>query len=306
MRTLACFAAAGMLAVVAFHANAATTAYGEAFDTLYKIDLDARTATTVGVSTTSSGGTPVKGLGGLTTMPDGSLYAVSNALKLLVKIDPTSGATSVVGNLNLEGQGTGQFDALDLGMAADGHGVVWLSSGTAQKLWRVDPSSGSLTFVGSTGHGISGLVARDDALYGSGDLTDHTFYRIDKGTGAATPIGSFGPAAPAALNSVSMSFDADGTLWAVLNYVPPAVGTTVPDWSDLATIDPASGLMTVLGPITGPESLRGIGMKGFTTGPARAAAAAASPAPIGSPWALGLLGLLLTFVGMRSVRRVGL
>ena len=36
-----------------------------------------------------------------------------------------------------------------------------------------------------------------------------------------------------------MSFDDDGTLWAVLNYVPPAPGsTTVPDWSDLATIDP--------------------------------------------------------------------
>ena len=304
MRPLACLIAAG-IAVLAFSANAATVGYGEAFDTLYRIDLDARTATVIGAAG-SYGGVPVANISGLTTSSDGTQFAVSGALKLFLKIAPATGISTVVGNLGLAGQGTGQFPALDLGMAADCNGTLWLSSGTLQQLWKVDPNSGATTLIGSTGHPIAGLAARDGFLYGSGSRGDHGFYRIDKNTGAATLIGNFGAAASSILDSVAMSFDADGTLWAVLNYVPPTTGTVTPDWSDLAKIDPATGAMTLLGPITGPPSLRQVGMKGFTVGPTQCAgAASAGPigAPVGSPWALGLLGALLATAGVFGSRR---
>jgi hypothetical protein len=126
-------------------------------------------------------------------------------------------------------------------------------------------------------------------------------------TGEARLIGSYGDAASGWINSVSMSFDDDGTLWAVLNYVPPAPGSTlVPDWSDLATIDPNTGLMTVVGPITGPEDLRQVGMKGFAIGPPRCVAGATgvAAAPVGSPAWLALLGLLLA--GLATLALVAL
>ena len=294
MRPLACIIAAGMLAASAFAVHAATPAYGEAFDTLYRIDLAARTATEVGPAGTFSG-VPIGNISGLTTLRDGSQYAISGALKLLLQIDPATGHATPVGSLRQAGSGDGQFAALDLGMAADCSDALWLVSGTERRLWKVDRASGALTDIGDTGHAITGLVAHAGVLYGSGSREDHTLYRIDTATGAATAIGPFGADAPAALNSVSMGFAADGTLYAVLNYVPPASGGVTPDWSDLATIDPATGHLTRLGPITGPDALRQVGMKGFTTGPLACGGVPSAPmaAPIGSPWALGLLALLL-------------
>lgn len=303
MRPLTCLIAAGMLAVSASPARAAsTTAYGEALDTLYKIDLETRQATELGEAG-YVGNTKIVNISGLTTTSDGSLYAVAGGLKLLVRVDTGNGKANVVSSLPLSG---GQSDALDLGMSADCQDTLWLASGTSQQLWRVDRTSGALTVVGSTGHPISGLVARDDVLYGTGSKADRTFYRIDKITGAATAIGSFGSSVPNALNSVSMAFDADGKLWAALNYVPPSDGSNAREWSDLATIDPATGAVTILGPITGPESLQFVGMKGFTVGPPQCANGRANTyaAPVGSPWALTLLGLLLAFAGLGGARRV--
>ncbi|MFI4969632.1 MAG: hypothetical protein ACHP7D_05460 [Lysobacterales bacterium] len=304
MRPLIRFIAAGMLAIAAFSANAGTVAYGEAFDTLYRIDLDSRQASAIGSAGMYSGQT-IGNISGLTTSMGGALYAIAGGFKLLLKIDPTGGAGTVIGGLGLSGQGGGQFDALDLGMAFSCDGTLWLSSGVLQKLWKVDPKTGATLLVGSTGHAIAGLASRAGILYGSGSRGDHGFYRIDMATGTATPIGDFGAAASDVLNSVAMAFDDAGTLWAVLNYVPPTTGSVTPDWSDLATIDPTTGAMTLLGPITGPDSLRQIGMKGLTIGPTQCdgSAVAPNPAPIGSPWALALLGLLLAGAGLVATRR---
>jgi hypothetical protein len=303
MRPLIRLIAAGMLAFAACCANAAPVAYGEAFDTLYRIDFASRQASAIGSAGTYSGQT-IGNISGLSTALDGTLYAVAGGFKLLLKIDPSRGAASVISSLGLSGQGSGQFDALDLGMAADCDGNLWLSSGVLGQLWKIDPKTGATVLVGPTGHAIAGLATRDGRIYGSGSRGDHGFYRIDRHTGAATLIGDFGAAVSSALNSVAMSFDADGTLWAVLNYVPPTTGSFIPDWNDLARIDPATGAMTVLGPITGPDSLRQIGMKGFSAGPLQCTGGSlsASPAPIGSPWALGALALVLAGIGASAVR----
>ena len=306
MRPFACVIAAGLWAVFAFSANAATPAYGEAFDTLYRIDLDARVATAVGGAGMYAGPSLVN-LSGLTTAADGTLYAVAGGFKLLVTLDPASGAANVVGSLGLNGQGDpAHNDALDLNMISGCGGTLWLSSAVVDKLWTVDPATGVATLVGPTGHAITGLAARGGLLYGAGGKGDNSFYRLDPRTGAATLVGSFGPDLTRWVNSVSMSFDAQGTLWAVISYVPPEYDTdTPPDWNDLATIDPATGEVSVLGPITGPDALRQIGMKGFTLGPAQCAAPDLdpSPAPIGSPPMLALLGALLALAGVATVRR---
>jgi hypothetical protein len=300
MRPLIRFIAAGMLACAASAATAATIAYGEAFDTLYRLDLDARTATAVGRAGTY-GGTTIGNVSGLTQAGDGTLYAVAGGLKLLLRIDPARGSATPVGSLGLGGQGSGQYDSLDLSLLA-GCDALWLSSAVTGDLWTVDPANGAATLVGNTGHAITGLAERHGVLYGAGGRGDNTFYRIDPRTGAATAVGSFGVSRW--INSVSLGFGGDGTLWAVLNYVPPQHDSDpVPDWSDLARIDPATGAMTVLGPITGPDSLRQVGMKGFTPGPAPCRAPGAISAPIDAPWALLLLAIALATVALRRRAR---
>ena len=305
MRTLACLAAAGMFVLFASGARGQTTAYAEAFDTLYSVDLSGHTATEIGPAGTYAGQI-IANLGGLSYSFDGTLYAVAGGLNALARIDPSTGAATVVGSFGLNGQGDPQRnDALDLSMTFGCDGTLWLASAYAGKLWTVDPGTGATTLVGSTGHTITGLIARGPLLFGAGGRGDNTYYRIDTQTGAATAIGSFGDSGW--INSVSMSFDDEGTLFAVLNYVPPAPGSTmVPDWSDLATIDPSSGALTIIGPITGPDSLSQVGMKGFAIGPPRCIAGNLIPhrAPIGTPpWLAGLVLLLVAAAGWRLRHR---
>lgn len=303
MRPLTCLIAAGLFAVACHRADAATVAYGEAFDTLYRIDLDNRVASTIG-SAGFFGSRRIGNISGLSPTADGSVYAVSGSLKSLVRIDVSSGTASVVGSIGLDDLGNGQFDALDLGMTAACDGGLWLSSGTLKQLLRVDPGSGETTAVGPTGHALTGIVARGEQLFGAGGKGDNTFYRIDPSTGAAIAIGPFGSEVRRWVNSVSMGFDADGTLWAVLNYVPPEHDSDTPaDWSDLATINPANGHVHVIGPITGPQSLKQVGMKGFSVGPPLCTAGTpVFGAPVDSPWMLGLLGALLALAAARAGR----
>jgi hypothetical protein len=305
MRPLTCLIAAGLFAVACSRADAATVAYGEAFDTLYRIDLTTHEATRVGAAGRYSGQI-IGNISGLSATSEDAFYAISGAIKVLVRVDPDSGQAVVVGDLGLTGQGDpSRNDALDLNMAAGCGGTLWLSSAFANKLWSVDPATGAARLVGSTGHALTGLVARGERLYGAGGKGDNTFYRVDPATGAATAIGAFGGEVTRWVNSISMSFDEAGTLWAVINYVPPEHDTDIPaDWSDLATIDPATGKVHVLGPITGPDSLRKVGMKGFTTGPAPCGTIAPSPAPIDSPWMLALLSGLLALVAATQRHRL--
>lgn len=305
MRALTCYIAAGLLAVAAItSARADPLAYGEAFDTLYRIDLGQPAASTVGVAG-RYGGQTIANISGLTTMPDGRLLAVAGSIKALVSIDPGSGVATPIGPLGIDG-GSGQFEALDLGMTSSCEGNLYLSSGVLHSLYRVDPATGAATRIGDTGVAISGLAERSGVLYGAGAKGDHSLYRINPRTGASSRVGDFGAQATRWINSVSLSFSADGTLWAVLNYVPPQnENTPPPDWSDLAKIDPGSGKLQMVGPITGPaSSLRQIGMKGFTTGPTPCVrpAAAPNPAPVDSWWALALLALGLAGFAARAQR----
>ena len=124
MRPLTCVIAAGMLAVAAVPAQAAT-AYGEAFDTLYRIDLDKHEATRVGEAGRYAGQL-IGNISGLAPKGDGTMYAVAGALKLLIGVDTSTGVARIVGDLGLAGQGDPNHnDALDLNMSG------WISARTA-------------------------------------------------------------------------------------------------------------------------------------------------------------------------------
>jgi hypothetical protein len=304
MRSLVCLVAAGMLASSATVAGADEVAYGAAYDTLYSIDIASHTAAEIGAAG-SYGGVPIVNLSGLSFSPDNVLFAVAGGLGALTRIDPATGHATPVGSFGLSGQGDPQHnDALDLSMTFDCDGTLMLVSAYANKVWTVNPSTGATTLIGPTGHTITGIVAHGNVVYGAGGRGDNGFYRIDTQTGAATEIGNFGDSRW--INSVSMSYDDAGVLWAAINYVPPAPGTdSVADWSDLARIDESTGKITFVGPITGPESLLQIGMKGFAIGPPRCALGSlpAAAAPVGTPpWLLALAALIVA-LGAFSLRR---
>src|SRR3954469_14540546 len=238
MRTLACLVAAGMLALSAPVARAGEVAYAAAYDTIYSVDIASHTASEIGTAG-EYGGVPIVNLSGLSFSPDNVLFAVAGGLGALTRIDPATGHATPVGSFGLSGQGDPQRnDALDLSSTFDCDGKLWLVSAYANKLWTVNPSNGATALVGSTGHTITGLVAHGNVMYGAGGRGDNGFYRIDARTGAATEIGSFGDSRW--INSVSMSYDEAGVLWAAINYVPPAPGSdSIAEWSDLARIDEA-------------------------------------------------------------------
>ena len=139
------------------------------------------------------------------------------------------------------------------------------------------PVTGATTLVGATGHAITGIVARGNQLYGAGGRGDNTFYRIDTTTGAATEIGSFGYGGW--INSVSMGFDDSGTLLGGPQL--RAAGAGLDNGSRLERSGHARSELparcTIVGPITGPESLSQVGMKGFAIGPPRCIARQSVP-----------------------------
>lgn len=315
MRMRACLIAA-VLTIAPFSlAKADPVGYGVAFDQLYRVETSPPRATYIG-DAGNFGGQPYGALKGLTSGPGNTLYAVSDSLsqKPVITLNASTGAASYLSALNLSG-GTGQFNSLDFASAFTCDGQMWLSSATSRNLWRVNPSNGATTLIGTLGATITGLAAKGNELFGAGGRGNNSLYKINTGTGAATLIGGFGTDNSGWISTISISFDANGTLWSVLNYLPPAPGgNTLTDWSDLAKIDPASGIATVIGPITGPESLRGIGMSGFTVGqtpcsitPPTGTDGALSPAtlPSTSTWSLIflLLGLLMAAAGRFSKTR---
>jgi hypothetical protein len=304
--SLRAFIAALVFVVALAPARAADTlAYSESFDTLFRVDLTAHTATKIGQAT-PPGVTRFANIEGLTLTPGGALYGVSdgNGAKTLLRIDPATGLGTAIGALNLTGGDTsGQ---LDLGMAATCDGTLWLSSGTGL-FWRIDPNTAAATFVGNLGAKITGLAARGNQVYGAGSQGNNNFYTINTGTGAATAVGEYGTSNY--ITTTSPAFDARGQLWAVLNYVPPPQGqNSFPQWSDLAQINAGSAALTNTGPITGDAdfqtnfygSLKGLAIASSCT----AAVSATSQLPTLSWPALGLLILLVTgFAAVQFSRR---
>ncbi|HJU38806.1 MAG TPA: hypothetical protein VJ724_04480 [Tahibacter sp.] len=305
MSLRALLAAAAVFVLLTGKVIAEPFALVSAYDQIYSVDLATRQATLVG-DNGRRGGQPIV-FKGLAYAPSGALYGASDNLKALFRLDAPGASTNFVGNLGLAGQGdAANFDALDFGFAIGCDAQQWLTSTYAQRLWKVDANTGATTLVGNLGAKITGIAAKGRELYGFGSRGDDGFYRIDPATGQATLIRRY-PSLVDRASSIWPAFDASGQLWVVVSYMPPPLpGLPGVPWSDLAKVDVTTGEMTILGTITGPDSLEYIGLLGFAIAPPAACPTGVvptTPIPAGTPAGNALLAGLLALVAGFGLRR---
>lgn len=262
--------------------------YAVGFNELYRIDLASGAATRIG----AIGFNDVEGLA---LGPDGVLYGVvdqtmgagSAATDFLIRIDPVTGAGSLIGQLGLAGQGPG--GNLDYGLAFTCDGRLWASSDTTQELWELDRVSGAARRTGNTGVALSGLAANERGLFGISVGANPALYRIDPERAQAVLAGPLN--AGGVVDDAGLDFDEIGNLWAVLDPEPAAIGP-----SRVAQINPVTGQSTVLATVASV-----VGMEGLAI--ARTAACAdigPRSVPVNTP--LGLLGLGVLLAGLAAAR----
>ena len=256
MRPLLARLAAGLMALLPLAASAEPFGYVVGFSTLYRIDLANGNATVVG----QIGFNDVEGLA---LAANGSLYGVADATvgngsgvtDLLIRIDTTTGAGSLVAALpGLAGQGPN--GNLDYGLAFTCDQRLWLSSDTTNQLWEVTPGTGAVRFVGNTGQAVSGLAARGNDLYGVTIGAAPALVRLDRNSGTATVIGALGVGG--VVDDAGLDFDATGALWTALDPEPAGEGA-----SRFARIDPATGHGTVVS----TSSIGVVGMEALAIAP---------------------------------------
>jgi PEP-CTERM motif len=229
--------------------------------------------------------------------PNGSLYTIGAVSGDLESINPSTGATTVVGWTGLPFFPTGASTAFDL---AGVNGKLYLTD-FSNNLYSVNPTTGMATMIGATGmppdpsipftinaDGTWNLC--DESLYGVGGKLYATFdsftidpntlaikvkiapylYRIDPSTGLATVVGptSLNLGSPVDVGGQFYAFRLEFTGWT--QYGP--LGRSELDTLDLTSggtafagnIDPASGPIFGAAPVPEPTTLSmlGIGMLG--------------------------------------------
>ena len=200
-------------------------------DHLWMLDLDSRLLTDIGPVGYSS-------VEALAFAPDGTLYGIDDLQEELITIDLRTGAGKPVGAL---GQAVN-----DPGLAFDILGRLWMVDDGTWDFYRVNPSSGHATRIGSLGQPVTGLAARGITLFGLGGDFTNNLVTINTATGAATPVGSLGTVT---VDNGGLSFDADGTLWGISNTSPN---------DTLFTIDTGTGAATVMGTTTGATGVENL------------------------------------------------
>jgi len=204
--------------------------------------------------------------------PERRLLSLHQGTQEILEIDYLSGAVSVLGTIN-----TGN----NINTAVFGpDGQIWASDSTDDTLISVDPCTGIITVIGSTGTGdICGMTFDSlGDLYGMNATSDE-LVQIDRLSGATTVVGSLG----IQLGSCGLCYDLDGDRLLGLNKATDEVFTvdtttgaattlsqaSVPfqnvgaeydpvdhlllasSGSELYHVDPDTGDTTYIGPMTG-------------------------------------------------------
>lgn len=159
------------------------------------------------------------------------LYAATGSASTspgsLIKLDPVTGAGTLVGATGLPGVA---------GLAINSRGEIFVTETNTGKLYRLDAVNGAARLVANTGLRFLQALAFDsnDILYGIDDARD--LYVIDPENGQATRLGNTGD------NFAGMAFDpTDGVLWVSTGDASPVV----PD--AIFTMDPATGAAVLVG-----------------------------------------------------------
>ena len=150
--------------------------YGVSFDALYEVDRGTGALRRIGRHAVPCGNAFEIG-------PNGVGYAMGCSDTALYTLDLESGATQALFDV-------GYASAGDLAYA-DGRLMLAARGGRSDLLVSIDPQGGAVTRIGSFALGrVYGLVAADDGTLYAG--ADTGYYRVDRATGYADPIGDYG------------------------------------------------------------------------------------------------------------------
>ena len=160
---------------------------------------------------------------------NGSLYGASTACGCLFQLNAATGA--VTNTPNAFSQNGNNFGSQNgFGSTLSGLYAIGAAAGGVNSLYSVNPTSGAVTLIGSTGVNAGGgtgyLSASSDSsqLYWEvqNGFTD-TLYSINTTTGTATLIGAANVAPPAKTGNPYALVYTAGTLWA--NFYSSGFGT---------------------------------------------------------------------------------
>ena len=243
----------------------------------------------------------------LALSPDGALYGADDDTNTLVRVSTVTGLAQPIGGAgNRYNTGLAPLNRkLDFGMSFTCDGELFVVSDVEQTLFKADLESGRLEQVGlsgALGAPITDIAVWGDQVYGigvgqtaDGRSAAPNLYRVDLGAPSAQLIGPLG-AAVAPYNNAGLSFDPDGTLWAVTDRRDVG-GRDLP--SQILRIDPETGLAELAAEsIIGLESLAVAPPAGCTS--RDLLAAAGIPIPVLTP--PGLLIIILSILGLGAVR----
>ncbi len=177
----------------------------------------------------------------------GVLFGTDASSGNLIRIDQVTGAGTIVGT-------TGAFSVPSLAVDPTTDKMYAGTGAGTAAIYTVDPTTGAATLLGDTGLGfaaVGGLDFRADGtlfaavnVVGDGGTGSDHLATIDKATGTATVIGSFGTCSQFACSIEGMegiAFDPSGTLWGSQSRRGGPSG--------LYTINPATGAATFKTPV---------------------------------------------------------
>lgn len=171
----------------------------------------------------------------------GKLYANSN--NLIIEIDPLTGLGSLVATTSLSNFGI-------RGMAFLGSTLYAVVDGGPDALYTIDLSTGSTTFIGSTGFfGMQGLTEAGGVLYG---------WEIGTGSGFGVGLVTINPATGAATD---VDVNNGGSGFEVQTLCSDSVGNLWGASDALYTVDKVTGLTSLVGS-GGYSDVRGIEFAG--------------------------------------------
>lgn len=251
---------------------------------LHRIDLATGVATPLGA-------TGFDGIEGLTFDPGCKrLYGVDDVKDRLVTCDTGTGGCTTIGSLGI--------DITDTGLAFANDGGLYMSTDAPKnplRFFRLDPETGTASWVGNPGTEVTGLAANLMAVYGLGGDGKDNLVIVDPGTATVVPVGALGTVT---LQDGGLDFDRDGTLYG-LNDLGPGSGKA----SQLFKIDPNTGKATVVATVKDPSGkplsgFEGLAIDGGICAVPGFGEALAIDAPTLDEWgilamALGLLGSAL-------------
>jgi hypothetical protein len=178
-----------------------------------------------------------------------TLFGTNPGGQDLYTIDPSTGSSSLVGNMGIEAPSVAIDPTTGMMYAGTGGGLA--------DLYTVNPDTAETTLVGDTGFGIASLDGLDfdpaGTLYAAANAVDDggtggdTLAIIDKTTGVGTVVGPFGGGIGMLAGSggiEGIAFDAAGMLYGASG--APEGGNADPI---LYLIDVASGDAAPVGPI---------------------------------------------------------